>query len=340
MQVIEVRNVHDALLRGVDLLQRENHKSESRNGLVYSAKTPVTTVYEKPDERVIFWEERNANPFFHFMEGVWMLDGRNDLEFVYQYNKGMKNYSDDGETLHGAYGWRWRSFFLYDQLPIIIERLKQDPTDRRSVLQMWDPVEDLNRDGKDVPCNTCIYFKVENNRLQMTVCNRSNDIIWGAYGANAVHMSMLQEYMATAIGVDIGTYYQISDNYHAYGEIYEKTLEKFIKRDALDFYTHKNLIKHNPYRTKEVQTYPMITTEIKSWELDLLGFLDRIPFEDIAFNDPFFKEVAVPMQDSWWLHKIGKTEEAMIEIQNCIASDWRKACWEWFSRKLSNKENL
>ncbi len=102
MQVIEVRNVHDALVRGMDLLQIEDFTNESRNGRVYQAKTPVTTVYERPKERVLFWAERDANPFFHFMEGLWMLDGRNDLEFVKHFAKSMENYSDDGKSLWGA----------------------------------------------------------------------------------------------------------------------------------------------------------------------------------------------------------------------------------------------
>ena len=159
MQVLEVRNVHDALVRGMDLLHTEDFKNESRNGRVYQARTPVTTVYQRPKERVLFWEERDANPFFHFMEGLWMLDGRNDLEFVQHFAKSMENYSDDGKSLWGAYGWRWRSYFGYDQLRVIIERLKKDGEDRRSVLQMWDAENDLGRDGKDVPCNTSIYFK-------------------------------------------------------------------------------------------------------------------------------------------------------------------------------------
>jgi thymidylate synthase len=334
MQVLHVRNVHDALLRGMDLLYVEDNESDSRNGKVYEATTPVTTVYKEPKERVLFWEERDANPFFHFMEGLWMLDGRNDLQTMYYYNKGMKNYSDDGQTLHGAYGWRWRSFFTYDQLPVIIERLKEDPRDRRSVLQMWDPVEDLNRDGKDVPCNTCIYFKIYDNCLNMTVSNRSNDIIWGAYGANAVHMSMLQEYMASAIGVGVGTYYQISDNYHAYSEVFDSLLDKLNKRDAFDFYTQRSLIRQNPYKIGEVKPYPMIETDINTWNLDLLSFLERTPFEDVDFEDTFFTEVASPIQDAWWLHKIGRTEEALIEIQKCKATDWRKACWEWINRRL------
>ena len=48
-------------------------------------------------------------------------------------------------------------------------------------------------------------LKIKNGRLQMTVHCRSNDIIWGTYGANAVHFSILQEYVAARIGVDLGT---------------------------------------------------------------------------------------------------------------------------------------
>ena len=154
MRVVDVRNVHEALVRGMDLLIEDGYSEESRNGKVYRAKTPVTTVYERPAERVLFWHDRDANPFFHFMEGLWMLTGRNDLGFVHYYNKGMEKYSDDGESLHGAYGWRWKDYFTIDQLQIIIQRLSEDPEDRRSVLQMWDPIGDLAREGKDVPCNT------------------------------------------------------------------------------------------------------------------------------------------------------------------------------------------
>ncbi len=336
MQVLNVRNVHDALIRGVDLLETENFKERTRNGVVYRAKTPVTTVYEKPKERVLFWEERDANPFFHFMEGLWMLTGRNDLDFVKGYARNMKNYSDDGETLWGAYGWRWRSYFGKDQLKIIIDRLKAEPEDRRCVLQMWDAKEDLNRDGKDVPCNTSIYFSEDHTgRLEMTVSNRSNDIIWGAYGANAVHMSMLQEYVAHAIGRPVGRYYQISNNYHAYIDIYEKLLKKLNDRDALDFYSIKYPMVGNPYEKHKVSPYSMFNdTNIREWERDLEIFMERKPFKDCKFYDKFFTEVAAPMQDAFRLHKMGETEEAMVEISRCKATDWRRACYEWLERRM------
>ena len=178
MRIIKTRNVQDALPKGLDLLYGEHYKQDSRNGTVYKAKSPVCTVYDNPEERVMFWTERDANPFFHFMESLWMLEGRNDLAYVKRYNKRMEEYSDDGETLWGAYGYRWIKHFGKNQLDLIVSELRSNPNSRRCVLQMWDASQDLGRDCKDVPCNTAIYFKVREGKLNMTVSNRSNDVIW------------------------------------------------------------------------------------------------------------------------------------------------------------------
>ena len=106
MNTLKCRNVNDAFLRGMDLLDSSGHIEETRNGKVITVEDPVTTVYANPNERVLFDPDRDANPFFHFMEGLWMLAGFNDLATMEYYNKGMSRYSDDGETLWGAYGCR------------------------------------------------------------------------------------------------------------------------------------------------------------------------------------------------------------------------------------------
>ena len=343
MLVINCRNVNDGFIRGLDLLSFDQEDiKESRAGNVIEHECAVSTVYEKPWERVLFEEVRDANPFFHFMEGLWMLAGRNDLTFVKQYNNRMGDYSDDGETLHGAYGWRWIDYFrdgssvalgTINQLDIIIERLKNDPTDRRCVLQMWDPVNDLNRKGVDVPCNTSIYFKIRNNRLLMTVCCRSNDIIWGTFGANIVHMSMLQEYVARAIDVEIGEYTQVSDSFHAYTKVFDEMHSRLEESDVFDYYSMKHF--ENPYSNKSINYYPMVNSDnIEDWNKELVKFLDRKPFEEVEFEDVFFSDVAVPLQDAWFLHKQGETDAALSEVQNCIATDWATAGFDWLMRRV------
>ena len=333
MDVINCRNVNDGFIRAMDMLSFDQQDlRESRGGQVVEHEVPVATVFNKPWERVLFEEVRDANPFFHFMEGLWMLAGRNDLAFVEQYNKRMREYSDDGVNLHGAYGYRWVKHFNVNQIEVIIQRLKKDPNDRRCVLQMWDAKADLNRAGVDVPCNTCIYFKIRNNELLMTVSNRSNDVIWGTFGANIVHMSMLHEYMASALDVSIGAYTQVSDSFHAYTKVFYEMHSRLEKADVFDYYSMKHF--ENPYENRGINYYPMVNqTSIENWNKDLHKFLERKPFEDMEFEDIFFSHVAVPLQDAWFLHKQGETDDAMSEVQNCIATDWATAGFDWLLRR-------
>src|SRR4051812_37796218 len=78
VRVIDVDNVNQAWPLAVRLLQSEGVPRESRYGPVLEHPEPVTTVYRKPWQRVLFDEVRDANPFFHFFESLWMLGGRND----------------------------------------------------------------------------------------------------------------------------------------------------------------------------------------------------------------------------------------------------------------------
>ena len=340
MRVIYARNVNDALLKGLDLFQHETnyYVQETRNGTTYEAKEPVTTVYLNPWERVCLHEERDANPFFHFIESLWMLAGRKDLAPLTYFVKSMADFSDDGETLWGAYGWRWQSYFGKDQLPLIIEMLKKDPNDRRAVLQMWDPIKDLGREGKDVPCNTNIYFKVREGKLNMTVCCRSNDAVWGAYGANVVHMSILQEYMATMIGVDIGTYRQISDSFHVYtnAPVWNKVKDLKIDPYNYSFYS-------NPYWKLDGYTRSSLITNKTSfhWELDRFFNTHPNDMDNQGWENPAFKEIAVPMTMVYAKHK-QKDHKAVYELLTQIKPmDWKTACFNWIrkrDKKYANAE--
>ena len=347
MQVIKARNVNDALVKGLDHLELEGEFRGSRAGKVLESVSPVTTVYSNPNERVLFSEDRDANPFFHFIEGLWMLNGERDVETVAFYVKRMGSFSDDGKTLNGAYGWRWRKHFDFDQIFQIIERLKKDPDDRRCVLTMWEPNDLLNTESRDVPCNTQIYFKIRQARLHMTVCCRSNDIIWGAYGANAVHMSMLHEVMASAIGVSLGEYSQISDSFHAYKNVFTKLRKKI---HPLDYYSYTYPLKgyNNEYQLNAINPYPIISVDYTKWfgELDMfMSELKRYKHKAYkleswsGYTENFFKEVAVPIAKSYALYKDGVIDLALQETKKIKASDWKMACSMWLKRRQITKES-
>jgi thymidylate synthase len=338
VKVLEVRNVNDALGAGLHYLQEEGYTSGSRNGTVRVSSQPVTTLYKEPTERVIFDEKRDANPFFHFFESLWMLAGRNDLAFVKRFAKNMQNYSDDGKVMWGAYGWRWRSFFDIDQIDWAITRLSNNKEDRRVVIAMWDGRNDprvADEGGKDVPCNVTLHLQINRyGELDMSVFNRSNDIIWGAYGANAVHFSFLQEYIACSLSVPVGRYWQISDNYHAYEELYEELASLSKNRT-------EGQCPYSPLGG--VVPFPLMSEGQKgpkgrsSWDQDLLMFLDNPT--TIGYRHAFFRRIAIPMWNAHAEFKNGKGSdkyEIPLEIlsQMPLDNDWRKAAEEWIRRRF------
>ena len=301
--------------------RNEAVEENSRNGLVLSIPYPAMLQIENPKQRVLFDPNRDANPFFHVMEFVWMMSGNEKMDWIKQFNSGFIKYSDDGETLPASYGVRWRYHWGFDQIMAVIHHLRKDPSSRRAVLAMWDPGVDLSleaREGADRPCNTTIFFRVINNKLDMTVCNRSNDAIWGMLGANTVHMTFLQELIAHGIGMEVGRYYAFTNNLHVY-----KNLARFEKIMA------KPGGSTDHYRTGEVASYPLLLEH--ETVNKFLGDCEKfIAGGGRTFTCEWFYQVAGPMHDGY-LQK----ENRPIILPQIMAPDWRLACTQWAERRKS-----
>jgi len=340
MMEFKVRNVNSALSEALWYLHVAGVHEDSRNGEVIVAPEPVTTTYLSPKERVLFSNLRDANPYFHLMESLWMLAGRNDVAFPTLFNSKFGQYSDDGETFHSAYGHRWRVFFGFDQIDAIVGELTTNPESRRCVMAMWNafdgnpPTADLLVGicgGKDLPCNTHVYFDRRDGVLNITVCNRSNDAVWGCYGANAVQFSVLQEYMATRIGCEVGVYRQFTNNLHIYIGM-PRFKDLFPQVDVIDYYN----ITYG--RSPEfAETFPLMQVEDRYWRHDLDRFLAD-PTGDALYSDPFFNQVAAPMAASWFDRKAKKGAGGKRAAEAIRASDWRIACQEWIARRDAAKE--
>lgn len=178
------RNVNRVFPEGIQLLKDCGREISPRGELTLEMEEPVSSCYLQPQERVLFYKERDANPFFHFFESLWILAGREDVEFLQYFNKRISQYSDNGKIFHGAYGKRLGfdlavepELWKYSQIQNLIEVLKKDRHSRRGVLCLWQPMMDLNIPSKDIPCNDLIFVKIRDDRLNITVCCRSNDIL-------------------------------------------------------------------------------------------------------------------------------------------------------------------
>lgn len=315
-------NAPRALIEVLWKLRIEHVEEESRNGPVYTMPNPFFLTIEEPMERVIFDPIRDANPFFHCMEAIWMLGGKRDVEFPSFFNKNYVNYAEDDGLVHGAYGYRWREHFGEDQIALAIDLLNRDPGTRRAVLGMWDPVADLAEDKRDLPCNTHIYFRLTTEGLDMTVCNRSNDVIWGMLGANVVHFTMLQELIATATGSEVGMYHVFTNNLHFYPGMY-KNAEKLWNLTT----------PHNPYwHGVSVQPLPLLHGNELIWDFldDCKGFPENLE----NLHTRWFRNVAKPMFHAWFKRKSG-LGDGLADAEQIEAPDWRLACIEWIQRRNS-----
>ena len=319
MLTIQDRNVNHVFPRGIMCLREEGVPRDSRNGTTLEIMEPVAVTYSYADERVLFDKTRDCNPFFHLFESLWMLAGRRDVEFLAQYNSRIHQYSDDGKNFHAAYGHRLRKHFLMDQLNVCIEKLTRNPDDRRIVMQLWDPA-DLDVNSVDLACNLVMLPRIREGFLDMTVMNRSNDYLWGMTGANVVHMSVIQEYIARMVGIELGSYTQISNCLHAYVDI-----------PLWDLCKDTPLLQDDEYMRGEVEPYPLVQNT-KEWDNDLLVWMNN-PTLDVFYEDPFFNDVARPMVVAFNAHK--ENNNGIDYVNDIKATDWRLACYNWLYKRES-----
>lgn len=323
------QNVNWALPKGIKYLLTAGKPQPTRGGPCLVAPVPVCTTYTQPWQRVLFSNVRDANPFFHFMESLWMLAGRNDVAWPAKFASNMKNFTDDGTTFWGAYGHRWINWFDYNQLHEVVAELKRDMSTRRVVLAMWDGHKDLQQGkvGKDVPCNTHAYFSIRDGKLDMLVSCRSNDIIWGCYGANAVHFSFLHEYIAALVGVPMGHYRQLSYNFHAYLEKYSETQLLGIANDS----QQSNLYSGGVHRLVSLDGI-----EEAKFSAQLMAFMIYPNGPGHADDYTLLSQVARPMYAAFVKRK-EEPEEAIKLAMTIAADDWRIACVEWLRRRKYGK---
>lgn len=110
---------------------------------------------------------RKLNYRFMAAEALWIQAGRNELADLTRVNPRMADYSDDGQTLTGAYGPRIRP-----QVPYVVQALVRDRDTRQAALTIWTPSP---APSKDLPCTVAMTFSIRNHRLYQHVFMRSSD---------------------------------------------------------------------------------------------------------------------------------------------------------------------
>jgi thymidylate synthase len=201
------------------LLEASGPPQESDRGVTCEL-LHVSFTLSQPRQRWVSSRHPPMNVAFALAEILWILAGRRDAAFLNAWNSQLADFVGGEPMHHGAYGYRLRQHLGFDQLERACEALSKNPHSRQVVLQLWDSRIDLPKfDGtpasQDIPCNVVSLPKVRVGRLEWMQVMRSNDLVRGL-PYNLAQFTFLQEVMAGWLGVEVGTYNQISDSLHLY----------------------------------------------------------------------------------------------------------------------------
>lgn len=173
-------------------------------------------------------------------EQMWFLSGTDRIEWLSSHTKIWDAFSEEDGTVTSAYGKRWRgwfknSFHAVDQIAVVLEKLKADPTSRHGVVLSWDPGYDLIHAQKNVPCPCMFTLMIIGGRLHMHLTVRSNDMVLG-FPTDAAGFAFLQHVLAQELGVPVGTYTHSISNSHIYANHYVAAEEMAKRYAGFEYY--------------------------------------------------------------------------------------------------------
>jgi thymidylate synthase len=126
-----------------------------------------------------------------FAEAYWMITGSNKLKDIEPWCARMREYSDDGKTLSGAYGPKF-----VKQVDHVVHVLKKDLRSRQAVMTFWErnPMA-----SKDIPCTISMQFLVRENYIHTVVNMRSSDT-WLGLPYDIFSFSMMTQFVRLRLG--------------------------------------------------------------------------------------------------------------------------------------------
>lgn len=200
-----------------------------------SAKELIGVMLELKNPRARLSRTESRGKIFSALgELLWYLSRSNKVEFIAYYAAKYRDETEDGKTIHGAYGPRFFSKQATDstlkinQIKNVLDILRSRPTTRRAVIQLFD-ASDLTRDFKEVPCTCTMQFFIRKERLHLLVNMRSNDAYLGL-PHDIFAFTLLQEIFARSLGVELGSYKHVAGSMHLYSD-HMVGASKFLSED-------------------------------------------------------------------------------------------------------------
>jgi thymidylate synthase len=181
---------------------------------------PSQLALRHPRRRLLTMPGRKWSLPLAIGELCWHLSASDEVDVLGFYSTRWRHFADDHRRIRGScYG---NSIFRLDQngasqWSTVLNLLRADRASRRAVLLTARPLGIDALQSNDIACASLIQMLVRNERLDVVVFMRSNDIFWG-FPYDVFFFTMLQELAAVELGLNIGTYHHVVGSLHLYNK--------------------------------------------------------------------------------------------------------------------------
>ena len=170
-----------------------------------------------PKDKNIKADYRSFNEEYAEAEWQWYLSGNPSIDKLGNIYGSIppiwETMADSSRLVRSNYGWQWER---EHQLDKVVAMLKSNKDTRQAVISIYDGKE-IDTYAKDTPCTYAVQFTVLNDKLEMSVLMRSNDL-WYGFCNDQYCFASLQETVAERLSMKIGSYYHFAHNLHLYNE--------------------------------------------------------------------------------------------------------------------------
>ena len=202
-------------------------------------------------------------------ELLWFIKGDTNVKYLQDNGVRIWNeWADENGDLGPIYGSQWRNWNGegIDQLAQVVDKLKNNPNDRRMIVSAWNvsKIPEMHLP----PCHMMFQFYVANGKLSCMLYQRSCDMFLGV-PFNIASYALLTMMLAQVCDFEPGEFVHTLGDTHIYHNHFEQVKEQ-LRREPLPLPTMKlnpqvkdiNDFKYEDFTLENYECYGAIKAQV------------------------------------------------------------------------------
>ena len=202
-------------------------------------------------------------------ELLWFIKGDTNVKYLQDNGVRIWNeWADENGDLGPIYGSQWRNWNGegIDQLAQVVDKLKNNPNDRRMIVSAWNvsKIPEMHLP----PCHMMFQFYVANGKLSCMLYQRSCDMFLGV-PFNIASYALLTMMLAQVCDLEPGEFVHTLGDTHIYHNHFEQVKEQ-LRREPLPLPTMNlnpqvkdiNDFKYEDFTLENYECYGAIKAQV------------------------------------------------------------------------------